>query len=304
MNIQYLNYFLRLAKTRNITAAAADLNMSSQGLMKAVSRMEEEMGCRLFERTAHGLEITPEGTWFSAYAHSMLDEYEQCRSLLSDRSFNLNHFNITAAVGTLAEYAARAIRDFKKLHPEYTVTVHELSQKECEDAVASGSALLGFGIEPFPQGLEVLPVHALFPAILLRRDHPLANEPVITREMIAGLPMVLLNRQFASAGAFLDSMERSGTAPRVQARAHSILEMAKLVMTESLAGLVNVSLAADIENRELAAVPLAAPGQIRNLCVFRKAGRIPAKAPEEFFEFCRSVPLSRKLVPLKPEDLL
>lgn len=94
MNIQYLNYFLRLAKTRNINTAAADLNMSSQGLMKAVARMEEELGCRLFERTAHGL--------------------------------------------------------------------------------------------------EALPVHALFPVILLRRDHPPANEPVITREMIAGLPMVPL----------------------------------------------------------------------------------------------------------------
>lgn len=50
-----------VADCRSLTAAARVLNRTQPALSKALADLEEELGVRLFDRSAHGMEATPHG---------------------------------------------------------------------------------------------------------------------------------------------------------------------------------------------------------------------------------------------------
>ena len=76
MNFQNMEYFMMAAETGNITRAAERLHISQQALSDCISRMESELGCRLFERR-QGLELTYGGRQYRAAVKRMLDLYKQ-----------------------------------------------------------------------------------------------------------------------------------------------------------------------------------------------------------------------------------
>jgi len=76
MNIDHLRYFIAVSEGGSITKAAKQHFISPQGMNKAVSAMEAELGIRLFERTHRGVHLTKEGQAFLEFARSTLDAYE------------------------------------------------------------------------------------------------------------------------------------------------------------------------------------------------------------------------------------
>ena len=65
---------VRVAETESFSAAARQLGMTPSGVSKAISRLEERFGVRLFDRTTRRVAATEDGLRF----------YERCRGILSD----------------------------------------------------------------------------------------------------------------------------------------------------------------------------------------------------------------------------
>lgn len=65
---------VRVAETQSFSEAARQLGMSASGVSKAISRLEEKLGVRLFDRTTRKVAATEEGQRF----------YERCRAILAD----------------------------------------------------------------------------------------------------------------------------------------------------------------------------------------------------------------------------
>ena len=58
MDIRILRYFIAVAEEGNITKAAARLHVSQPALSTQLAALEDELGQRLFERGARGIELT------------------------------------------------------------------------------------------------------------------------------------------------------------------------------------------------------------------------------------------------------
>ena len=61
LNLDHLACFIEVASQRGFTKAAERLFLSQSTVSRRVSHLEEELGCRLIERTALDFELTPEG---------------------------------------------------------------------------------------------------------------------------------------------------------------------------------------------------------------------------------------------------
>ncbi len=58
MDIRQLDYFLKVAERRSITAAAAELNVTQPTLTKSIRLLEQGLGVPLSERLPRGVELT------------------------------------------------------------------------------------------------------------------------------------------------------------------------------------------------------------------------------------------------------
>ena len=77
MNLQQLEYFKVIAETKKITAASKELSISQPALSKAISKLEEELDVKLFERDGRNIKITKYGEVFLKYAESALADIDR-----------------------------------------------------------------------------------------------------------------------------------------------------------------------------------------------------------------------------------
>lgn len=71
-----LNAFVQAAEARSFTIAGRQLGVSSSAIGKAVVRLEERLGVRLFHRSTRTITLTPEGALFLERCRRILGEVE------------------------------------------------------------------------------------------------------------------------------------------------------------------------------------------------------------------------------------
>lgn len=72
MQIQQLEYVLKVAECGSITQAAQQLYISQPSLTKSIMNLENEYGIKIFERSSKGIQVTAEGEKFIYYAKSVV----------------------------------------------------------------------------------------------------------------------------------------------------------------------------------------------------------------------------------------
>jgi DNA-binding transcriptional LysR family regulator len=78
-----LGAFVHAAQTRSFTEAGRRTGVSSSAVGKAVARLEEELGVRLFHRSTRAITLTSEGSLFLERCHRIFAEYEVAKRELT-----------------------------------------------------------------------------------------------------------------------------------------------------------------------------------------------------------------------------
>lgn len=71
-----LNAFVHAAESRSFTATGRELGISASAVGKAVARLEERLGVRLFHRSTRSIALTPEGALFLKRCQTIFEEIE------------------------------------------------------------------------------------------------------------------------------------------------------------------------------------------------------------------------------------
>ncbi|MCB4768599.1 LysR family transcriptional regulator [Ancylobacter sp. Lp-2] len=78
-----ISAFLQAAETRSFVAAGRQLGVSASAIGKAVARLEERLGVRLFHRSTRSITLTPEGSLFRDRCRKIVCEIEAAELELS-----------------------------------------------------------------------------------------------------------------------------------------------------------------------------------------------------------------------------
>ena len=79
MDTRHLRSFLRIAELRSISRAAESIGVAQPSLSQQVLRLEDELGFKLFRRTARGVMLTEAGRIFQEHARNVLRSLDQAR---------------------------------------------------------------------------------------------------------------------------------------------------------------------------------------------------------------------------------
>ncbi|MCH4248010.1 MAG: LysR family transcriptional regulator [Acinetobacter populi] len=84
-NLQSILAFVHTVETGSFTAAALRIGISKSSVGKHISRLEERLGIRLFERTTRTMNLTTEGKFYYQSCLNVLDELSSIETLLASR---------------------------------------------------------------------------------------------------------------------------------------------------------------------------------------------------------------------------
>lgn len=77
MNIFHIKYAVEVAKVGSINKASENLGMAQPNISRAIKDLEADFGITIFDRSAKGMKLTPEGRDFIAYAQKILEQMNE-----------------------------------------------------------------------------------------------------------------------------------------------------------------------------------------------------------------------------------
>jgi DNA-binding transcriptional LysR family regulator len=126
MELRHLRYFVAIAEEQSFTRAAERLWVAQPGLSTQIRRLEEELGIKLFERHARGVDLTDAGEVFLGRARAALAAADDARALGSDLASGLvGAIRLGIATGLGCELVPALLDDFARAHPDVELTVVE-----------------------------------------------------------------------------------------------------------------------------------------------------------------------------------
>ncbi len=94
MNILHMKYAVEVAKTHSINQAAETLLTAQPNLSRSIKSLESDLGITIFERSAKGMFLTPEGERFIGYAQKILDQIDDVERMYKEGAPLQQHFSI------------------------------------------------------------------------------------------------------------------------------------------------------------------------------------------------------------------
>ena len=111
MNLLHMKYAMVIAETKSINKAADELLVGAPALSRAVKELEAGLGVTLFERSAKGMFLTPDGEVFVRYAKQVLKQIDDIEEKFKNGSTAKKQFSISVP---RASYVADAFASFTK----------------------------------------------------------------------------------------------------------------------------------------------------------------------------------------------
>lgn len=112
MNLLHMKYAVEIAETKSINKAAELLYVGQPTLSRAVKELETNLGVTIFERSAKGMFLTPDGEVFIRYAKTVLKQVDEIEEMFKNSRVSRERFSISVP---RASYITEAFAAFSKL---------------------------------------------------------------------------------------------------------------------------------------------------------------------------------------------
>jgi DNA-binding transcriptional LysR family regulator len=192
-----LNAFVQAAEARSFTTAGRQLGVSSSAIGKAISRLEEQLGVRLFHRSTRTIALTPEGSSFLERCRRILGEIEAAElEFAHTRGAPRGVLRVSLPMASMLMLPA--LSAFIRVYPEVQLdldftdrlvdVIDEGFDAVVRAGVATDSRLMSRILGDFELKLVASPQY------LARRGIPLAPEDLIAH--------ACLHHRYATSGKF------------------------------------------------------------------------------------------------------
>ncbi len=111
LNILHMKYAVEVARAGSLNRASENLYVALPNVSRSIKELEADLGVTLFERSAKGMTLTPEGEEFIGYAKGILRQIEQVEQLYRGGASAKQRFSISVP---RACYIADAFADFSR----------------------------------------------------------------------------------------------------------------------------------------------------------------------------------------------
>ncbi|HEX4225171.1 MAG TPA: LysR substrate-binding domain-containing protein [Pseudonocardiaceae bacterium] len=210
LDLRLVRYFTVVADHRHFGRAAAELRIAQPSLSRQVRRLEDQIGARLLDRTPQGTRLTEAGEGFLPRAKALLrsagQACAQARAAATPSRLAIGY--------TMSIIVTPAVRELRRLHPEAEVRVTHLDFRQARsDLLDHRVDALVTRLPLRSEGLHVTILYDEPRAVLVARDHRLADREFVTLADIADEPLPRLSDPDYNAFWHIDPRPDGSKAP-------------------------------------------------------------------------------------------
>lgn len=217
MDVKQIQFFSLVSSTGSFTAAAKQLYISVPGLVKAMDRLESELGVQLFVRRRSGVMLTPAGQMLARYAPHYIRQYElivsNVRKAAAQRE---TRAEVCMTWGMLSFFPRNFLSQFVLSNPDVSLSTHNYSLQELKSALLEYRETVGLYFGRIDDSeLNVLfhreaPLHALMSA-----ESPLCERENLRMEDLRGSRVILVNSDPEVMRQLQSRLESVGCPPQI-----------------------------------------------------------------------------------------
>lgn len=288
MELRVLRYFLAVAREQSISAAAEALHLSQPTLSTQLKAMEDELGKQLFIRRGKGARkvvLTEEGMLLRKRAEEILALVQKTEMEIQvSGSSIVGNVYIGAGETDIVRLFARAAKAIQRKYPDIH---YHLSSGNAEYVLESlDKGLIDFGLlygvlDRSKYEAITLPTADAF-GVLMRKDAPIAEKPVITPEDLWDKPLIVSQQEERDGWPVAAWMRRDIAKLNIVAT-YNLIFNASLMVDEGLGYAICFDKLINTTGSTLCFRPLDPPIYATAHIVWKKY-QVFSKAPAKFLE--------------------
>lgn len=196
MNILHMKYAVEVARAGSLNKASETLLIAQPNLSRSIKELEADLGIAIFERTAKGMFLTPEGEKFIGYAKDILKQIEQVDEMYKKGISKKQKFSISVP---RACYISEAFAKFSKTLSDEPAEIFykETNSQRAVNNILNHDYKLGiiryaenydkyFKVMLEEKGLNYEMVTEFTYSLIMSAESPLAQKEEITFDNLRG----------------------------------------------------------------------------------------------------------------------
>jgi DNA-binding transcriptional LysR family regulator len=292
LDSRQLRAFATLARTASFTATGRELFLSQSAISHSMRALEEDVGCRLFDRVGKKVSLTLAGESLLQHAEKILGEMNQARESLSRLGkWGRGRIRIGASTTACTYILPTVLREFKEDFGQYAITIVPADTAEMLGLLNAGRVDLAVTLEPKPE--EKLVFEPLFEdelSFLVSPRHAWAARGAPERREVPRQNYILYDRNSYTFRLVDEHFRRERLV------LNTFIELGSMEAIKELVKLnLGISILApwiareELQSGTLVALPLGRRKLRRQWGVARWRARPLNLAEETFVRLCREV---------------
>lgn len=214
MELLQLKYFQAVARLQHISRAAEELNVTQPSLSIMISRLEDELGTRLFDRKGRNIELNLAGNVFLAHVNAVFAELESAKNEVKELTGNqAKHISIATSNPRLL---SGVLKSFLSSHSEVVVRQCCETTDVIEKLLRSGN--VDFSLSAPPVEGKDIACKILYEdeiVVIMQKNHRLANRSSIHLAEVANDPFIALVQSYNYRKITDDLCRSAGFVPNI-----------------------------------------------------------------------------------------
>ena len=259
MNLRHLQTFVGVADAGGLRRAAGRINLSQPAISRQLHALEAELGVRLFDLIGRRVQLTSAGEDLLQRSRRLLIDAEaigeRARALKSGQTGLLR---VGAMPQLIENLMVPFLKQYRMRHPAVEIRLTEDGGVRLPMRLERGDVHLAT-IPEADERFDSRPLYPIYVLAVMTPGHRLKRRSVLDIVDLAGEPLLLLTRAFASREWFHSACQAARIRPNI------VFESAAPQTLVSLAaagdGIAVVPQAVLLSHARVQAVPLVYRGQ-------------------------------------------
>lgn len=217
MEIWQIKYFINVCNEKSFSKAAQSLNITHQGLSKAIKNLEDELQSPLFDRSSKGVKPTELGRLLLERSEKIVNEFDSMVDFLYDKA-KLEKGTITIGLGRSLHpnSLGTLIYEFQDAYPGIKLEIVDVGTGTCERYVEENLLDISFGFKPDnADKFKFIPLFSSNMMLLVNKYNCLSEKSTVKFENLKNEKFIMLSQEYKSRKETIGACLQLGFTPNI-----------------------------------------------------------------------------------------